>query len=463
MSLKASAAAALFLTLLLAGCTATDDGPDAPEPGHFNAASPWPTTPSFDNPLPASITGLEPVARLAQSNGDPWPSGSGNFVLGDYVFGSALNFGFFIADVSDPANPVLVYNATVPDGETPFARKAEVIAHPDGRRTLVLATQSSGMHFWDVTDPANAVWASSLEFERNHYIAVVPGTELVFNNPSAGAGGSNALIDASNPYDPRILGDYGTHGCHGTTFQGKPGDALFRAYCAGIQRTEVWDLAGLNVSAPDFGIHLLAVVDIADNPVSGTPVFNPPIPSNPTGVTSTPVRSLHHFATASDDGSILIIGDEHRGGNNPGACFYNDPVTGKSTPLGALWFFDISDPADPQMLGWITPPLVEPTTPTPPTLPPGTEPTVIGQVLGSAYTAVPNCTAHFGQVIPGHDKIVIGWYSAGVLLIDFSDPANPTIVDQYQPEGINTWSARYSNGYVFTGDITRGMEVLRLV
>lgn len=462
MTPKATLAALLFLAATLAGCSADDGGDDAPPAGTFTPAHPWSTTPSFPSTLPSTITGLEPVARLVGPDGQPWPTGGGNFVLGDYVFGSALNYGFFIADVSDPADPVLVYNATVPDGETPFARKAEVIAHPDGRRTLVLATQSNGMHFWDVTDPAKAVWASSLEFTRNHYVAVVPGTELVFNNPSAGSGGDNALVDAHDPYNPVILGTYGTYGCHGTTFQGKPGDALFRAYCAGIQRTEVWDLSGLDVAAPHFGIELLTYVDVADNPVSGTPVTNPPIPSNPTGITTTPVRSLHHFATASDDGSILIIGDEHRGGGNPGACFLHEDNTGTSTPLGALWFFDISDPEDPQLLSWITPPTVSPVAPATPANP-ATDPTVANQLVGAGYTAVPNCTAHFGQVIPGHDKIVIGWYSAGVLLIDFSDPASPSIVDQYQPDGINTWSARYSNGYVFTGDMARGMEVLKLV
>ena len=122
-------------------------------------------------------------------------------------------------------------------------------------------------------------------------------------------------------------------------------------------------MSGFNASARDFGIHLLTYVDLMDQPVSGTPVTNPPIPTNPTGVTSTPVRSLHHFATASADGSILIIGDEHRGGGNPGACFVNDPVTGKSTPLGALWFVDISNPEDPQVLSWLSAPLVAPVAP----------------------------------------------------------------------------------------------------
>ncbi len=457
--------AALLLAATLAGCAGTGGDGKPPEAGHFDDAHPWPTPPSFASVLPSgAVHGLEPVARLTQAgSSEPWFTGSGNYVLGDYVFGSALEHGFFIADVKDPAHPRIVYNATEPDGETPFARKAEVIAHPDGRRTLVLATQSNGMHFWDVTDPAHPVWASVLEFERNHYIAVVPGTELVFNNPSSGSGGSNALIDAHDPYNPHILGDYGAYGCHGTTFQGRPGEPLFRAYCAGIQRTEVWDMTGLDVSAPHFGITLYTYVDIADNPVSGTPVTNPPIPTNPTGVTQTPVRSLHHFATASDDGNILIIGDEHRGGGNPGACFAYDETTGTSTPLGALWFFDISDPADPTLLSWITPPTVAPVQPavTPPSDP--SDPASVNPLLGGAYTAVPNCTAHFGQVIPGEDKIVIAWYSAGVLLIDFSDPSAPRILDQYQPDGVNTWSARYSNGYVFTGDIARGMEVLKVV
>ncbi|HJQ93231.1 MAG TPA: hypothetical protein VJ874_02975, partial [Candidatus Thermoplasmatota archaeon] len=148
-------------------------------------------------------------------------------------------------------------------------------------------------------------------------------------------------------------------------------------------------------------------------------------------------------------------------GGNPGACFVYDETTGTSTPLGALWFFDISDPADPQMLSWISPPLVAPVAPTVPESP-ATGPSVAGQLANGAYSTVPNCTAHFGQVVPGEDKIVLGWYTAGVLLIDFSDPSNPVILDQYQPEGVNTWSARISNGYVFTGDMSRGMEVLRL-
>ncbi|MHB1262414.1 MAG: hypothetical protein ACYC2H_11945, partial [Thermoplasmatota archaeon] len=110
-----------FLTLsllsaaLLAGCG--NDGEDGGG-GAYSAADPWSTEPSYANPAPASVTHFEPVARLAAADGSPWPSGGGNFVLGDYVFGSALGSGFFIADVSDPTAPVLVYNSTGETSET---------------------------------------------------------------------------------------------------------------------------------------------------------------------------------------------------------------------------------------------------------------------------------------------------------------------------------------------------------
>ncbi|MEA3190334.1 MAG: hypothetical protein QOD77_916 [Thermoplasmata archaeon] len=444
----------LLATALLAGCTNPDE-PLPPQPAGFSME------PSFASVQPPRAVGLEPVARLTWDNGTAYPIGSGNVVAGDYVFGSAQNEGFFIADISDPTHPKLVYDSP-DDSETPYSRKADVIAHPDGRRTLVLATQTNGMHFWDVTDVHNPRFASIVEFEANHNIAVVPGTEYVFNNPSKGVGGSNALIDASDPYNPRILGDFGTHGCHGTTFSGVFGQGTLRAYCAAIQRTEIWDLTELDVTKRDFNIKLLGFVSDLDSPIVGSPIANPPIPPNPTGIGTTPARNLHHFAAASNDGDILLIGDEHRGGGNPGACFAQEETTGLSTPLGALWFYDISNPADPVMLSWISPPTVAPQAPAVPTEP-HQDPSVAGQAAGSAYTAVPNCTAHFGTVLPGEDKIVIAWYSAGVLLIDFSDPKAPVMLDQYQAEGINTWNARAWNGYVFTGDLGRGMEVLKLV
>ncbi|MEA3144517.1 MAG: hypothetical protein QOG31_1841 [Thermoplasmata archaeon] len=430
--------------LLLAGCTAPAANPSGtPAPG---AVAGFPLDPSFPSPQPPNVQHLTFVAQLKDASGAAWPTGSGNYVLGDYVFGSALNKGFFIANVSDPAHPTLAYN-TPADSETPYARKAEVMAHPDGRRTLVLASGGKGIvNFWDVSNPSRPEFRAKLDVKaNNHNVAVVPGTELVFNAPSSGGGGQvpgssdgvakNDLIDAHDPANPVSLGRFGGYGCHGITFHGTFGAPKFRAYCAGVGATEIWDLDHLDPKAEGFGIKVLGTVGKADNPLIGA-------------------GGLHHLAAGNADGTVLIIGDEFSGGGQPGACLASDPATGQSTPLGALWFYDVKDEANPVLRGHVTPP----------TMPPQSPPSPVPPLPVDPFDGTPGagCTAHFGTLVPGEQKFVIAWYNAGVLLIDFTDPAAPKVLDQYRAPGIDTWNARAWNGYVFTGDIGRGMDVLKL-
>lgn len=440
---------ALLTTLLaltaLAGCLDGSD-PAAPDDTETPPTAHLGPGPSFNVTQPASVTGLEHVARLTFADGGAYPSGSGIWVYGDTVYGSSLGAGFFIADISDPTAPVLLWNATTDaDGEdntiTSFARDADLVAHADGRRTLALATQTDGMHVWDVTDPTAPEFLARVEVDPNHNVAVVPGTSLVFNSQSGGLGRTNELIDLTDPAAPVVYGAYGTHGCHDIAFHGSYGEPKFRAYCAGIDRTEIWSLDGLDPTAPDFGITVVGLVEgIQDSPVVGNPAFS-----------SAPLRTLHHLAMVDEDAQVLIIGDEQNGGGSPGGCYLYDDTTGRSTPFGALWFYDLSDEANPALTSWLSPSTVEPTTNQPsPTDPAG------------ATRNVPNCTAHFGTLVPGEDKLVMSWYSAGVVLIDFSELANPVILDQYMADPINTWDARVHGGYVFTGDIVRGMDVLRL-
>ena len=439
--LRVSLLTVSVVALVLSGCIASEDGPnkdDVPDPVDPRLV------PTFPNPQPPVVTALESVKQVAEGL-EGRLGAAGIWAQGDYVYGSALGGGFYIADISDPTAPVVIFDGNESFG-TAFARDADVVNHPDARITLVLATQSYGLSLVDVTDPAMPELLVTLEeIVRNHNIAVVPGTTLVFNSPSGGEGQGNELLDLTDPAEPIILGTYGTHGCHDITFLGSLGDDRFRAYCAGIQRTEIWDLTGLDTNATDFGIKLLGTVAVTEgnSPVVGSPVF-----------AAHPVRTLHHLAMPNADGSILIVGDEHNGGGTPGACIYNDGTY--STPFGALWFYDVSDEMNPELLSWISPPTVSPRAPSVPS-----DPTNAGP--GMIWGTEPNCTAHFGTLIPGEEKLTMGWYSAGVLLIDFSDPEAPRILDQFQPQGVNTWDARVHNGYVFTGDMGRGLDVLQLV
>ena len=82
------------------------------------------------------------------------------------------------------------------------------------------------------------------------------------------------------------------------------------------------------------------------------------------------------------------------------------------------------------------------------------------------------CVAHNGSLIPvpGQDFFVQSWYTGGVSVIDFNDAANPEEIgyfdiDSRVEDGVqdnNSWSAYYYNGYVYSSDIGRGIDVLKL-
>jgi hypothetical protein len=87
-------------------------------------------------------------------------------------------------------------------------------------------------------------------------------------------------------------------------------------------------------------------------------------------------------------------------------------------------------------------------------------------------TSTENCVAHNGNLIPvpGRDLMVQGWYQAGVSIFDFTDPAHPTEVayfdrgpmDSTKLEIAGSWSAYWYNGYIYSTEIMRGLDVLEL-
>ncbi len=87
-------------------------------------------------------------------------------------------------------------------------------------------------------------------------------------------------------------------------------------------------------------------------------------------------------------------------------------------------------------------------------------------------TTTENCVAHNGNLIPvpGRDIMIQGWYQAGVSLFDFTDPTRPTEIayfdrgpmDSTKLEMAGSWSAYWYNGYIYSTEISRGLDVLEL-
>jgi hypothetical protein len=448
----------LFLTATLAGCLGPgqDDVRDIAddtldllargEPLFWNPQDfphpmfGWPTLtnpPSGDNvpawwrpiapaAFPATITGMEHVA----TTGTDVPGGRGSA-----FFGSLAVVPFsktFLVDISDPATPVKVGEI---DKST---RGAAIIAYPDNRLVTVLAT-ASDILVWDITDPTEPKDLGGLSPPSSHKVGVVPGTPIVYNAPSNGGGsgtsyfpdqatGVTQIYDLSDPDDPVHVQDFPNgYGCHHIYFYNDPSRDLYRAYCAGIQMTQIWDTTDPR------------------NPVvlTNIPVHhgNGMLPHNSVGS-----LAFSHFSIANQDATVLIVGDETGGGGLPGCDVYTDAAGQTvSGPIGNLWFYDISDESDPKLLSWMSP----------------TAPALMNLLDGENESV--NCTAHHGRLVPdpeGRDLLAMAFYSAGVVLVDFSDATNPVIVDQYRT-GTNTWEVWHYNGYLFTGDMAKGMDVLR--
>jgi hypothetical protein len=78
--------------------------------------------------------------------------------------------------------------------------------------------------------------------------------------------------------------------------------------------------------------------------------------------------------------------------------------------------------------------------------------------IGTGMPA-PVCSVH---VFTSHGNLAFfGSYNAGLQVVDYSNPAAPRRVGHYIAEGATSWVAHYHEGYVYMGDMSRGLDVLK--
>ena len=92
--------------------------------------------------------------------------------------------------------------------------------------------------------------------------------------------------------------------------------------------------------------------------------------------------------------------------------------------------------------------------------------------LPAVQTAVENCVAHNGNLIPvpGRDIMVQGWYQGGISVFDWTDAAHPMEIayfdrgpmDSTKLQMAGSWSAYWYNGLIYSSEIARGLDVLEL-
>lgn len=207
----------------------------------------------------------------------------------------------------------------------------------------------------------------------------------------------NAPASAAVVAEPNV--GPGTIGCHDITVL-LP-QKLAAAAC--ISQSQIWD-----ISRPE-------------HPQILSRIINPEI-------------NIHHSSAWSWDGNTVVLGDELAGAEATPGC-----TGGEDTPLGSLWFYDVSDPKNPvEKSHWRIP---------------RTYPSML-------------CTAHNFNVLPlttDKDILVSGWYNGGTTVVDFTDPADPVELGYYVPmDGGKTtsWSSYWYNGFIYTNNFDEDLNGL---
>ncbi|MFD0856426.1 LVIVD repeat-containing protein [Actinomadura adrarensis] len=83
-----------------------------------------------------------------------------------------------------------------------------------------------------------------------------------------------------------------------------------------------------------------------------------------------------------------------------------------------------------------------------------------------------NCVAHNGSLIPvkGKDIMVQAWYQGGISVWEFTNSRKPKEIGWIERGPLSTtqmiiggsWSAYYYNGYIFSNDIQKGLDVVKI-
>jgi hypothetical protein len=149
--------------------------------------------------------------------------------------------------------------------------------------------------------------------------------------------------------------------------------------------------------------------------------------------------SFWHSATFSNDGSKLLFTDEWGGGGQPRCRVTDKPEWGADaiftrTAAGLDFESYFKMPA--------------------------------------AQTTFENCVAHNGSLIPipGREVMVQAWYQGGIDVFDWTDPRRPVEIAYFDRGPMDStrlvlagsWSAYWYNGYIYSSEIARGLDVFEL-
>jgi hypothetical protein len=362
---------------------------------------------------------------------------------GDYAIGGNYN-GFVIYDISEPEKPEVVSEVLCPGGQGDVSVSGDLLyfsvdyprASSECGAPSVPATDPDGfegIRIFDISDKADPQYVAAVRTDcGSHTNTLVPGKDgeheyVYVSSYSPSERFPNCQpphdkisvieIPLDEPSEAKVIdtpvlfpdgGNTGTSGCHDITVYAERDIAAGACMGDGV------------------------LMDISD---PAAPVV--------TEVVQDKNFAFWHSATFTNNGKTVMFTDELGGG---GAATCNEAI---GPERGANAIYRIGGGKNSPELEF------------------------------ESYYKLPrhqadteNCVAHNGSLIPvpGRDYFVQSWYQGGVSLIDFNDPSAPREIGYFDRAPISednlvlggSWSAYYYNGYVYSSDITRGLDVLKL-
>ena len=385
--------------------------------------------------------------RSRKADADPGMPG----IQRTFAFAGSYYDGIDVIDVTDPANAEKVanYDCGVGQGDVQILRR-------DGRVYVVYA-QDDGYDLYK--DSACFKEAKALGFD-----------------PNKDAGGSY-IIDFTDPYHPALVsffaiaeGDSGL-GSHNTTIH-PSGRYIYNSNAdlitnllPAIEIVDISDLRAPNVvgelalaTFPGLGTESHDISFSADGrrgyvaALSHGEILDTTDPANPKSIATIidPAINVWHQAeeVTIDGRSFLIAEDEFAGAEGTGTC-----------PSGGIHVYDLSDETNPAKVGMFNVDQV------------GIAP---GNDVENQYLA--RCTAHVFQIHRDAKLLVMGWYNAGVRILDLSKLEAIRVGDianvgdgihqlgYYTFPDSDTWAAKTTKAdrggfYFFGNDKRRGLDV----
>lgn len=356
--------------------------------------------------------------------------------------------GFRIVDIQDPQRPFEVGQFVCPGPQNDVSvYKKLVFVSVDSPRAndqcgaggntagAVAGTAWEGIRVVDISDPQNPHQIKPVYTDcGSHTHTIVPdrrkGRVLVYSlsyplspqgmkcNPATHRKFSVVSVPLRNTQAAKVISTPDVSpaiGCHDVTVYPK----IDLAAAACLTESQMWDIS-----------------DPA-NPKILSHIRNPAI-------------NIHHSSTFSWDGKTAVFGDELAGAEATPGC---PEGADKHMPLGAMWFYDVSDPANPVLKGSYK----------------------IPQGEGDSLL----CTAHNFNTVPlrsTRDVLVSGWYNGGTTVVDFTDPSDAQQLGFYIAHGptqssgtatrpdttirATSWSSYFYNGRIYSNSFDEDLNSL---